>query len=122
LIGGAIGGTYGLFDGVRLTSISQMKGMLRRTQLLNHTLKSGSSVSNSFGSIAVVYSSIYLLLSQVYEHESDEKTCVTGTLTGLLYKSSSGIKSCAKGGVFGLTAAAIWTFLFKKDQRILEYV
>ena len=41
LLGGAIGGTYGLYDGVRLTALSQMKGKLRRTQILNHTLKSG---------------------------------------------------------------------------------
>ena len=42
LLGGAIGGTYGLYDGVRLTALSQMKGKLRRTQILNHTLKSGN--------------------------------------------------------------------------------
>ena len=41
---------------------------------------------------------------------------------GLLYKSSSGIKSCAKGGAFGLGAAAIWAFLLKKDQRISDYM
>ena len=40
-MGGAIGGAYGLYDGVRLTALSQMKGKLRRTQILNHTLKSG---------------------------------------------------------------------------------
>lgn len=122
LMGGAIGGAYGLYDGVRLTALSQMKGKLRRTQILNHTLKSGASVSNALGSLAVVYSGIYLLLSQVHEEENEAKTCVSGALTGLLYKSSSGVKSCAKGGVFGLAAAAIWAFLLKKDQRISDYM
>ena len=42
LLGGAIGGAYGLYGGVRLTALSQMKGKLRRTQILNHTLKSGN--------------------------------------------------------------------------------
>ena len=41
LIGGAIGGSYGIYDGVRETAKQQMKGKLRRTQILNHTLKSG---------------------------------------------------------------------------------
>ena len=41
---------------------------------------------------------------------------------GLLYKSSSGLKGCAKGGLFGLTAAALWAFLLKKDQRISDYI
>ena len=44
------------------------------------------------------------------------------TFLGLLYKSSSGVKSCAKGGLFGLTAAAMWAFLLKKDQRISDYI
>jgi len=122
LLGGALGGAYGLYDGVRLTALSQMKGKLRRTQILNHTLKSGGSVSNALGSIAVVYSSLYLLMNQIYEEEDEAKSCVTGALTGLLYKSSSGIKSCAKGGLFGLSAAAIWAFLLKKDQRISDYM
>ena len=122
LLGGTIGGAYGLYDGIRLTAVSQMKGKLRRTQILNHTLKSGGSVSNALGSIAVVYSSLYILMSQVYEEENEIKTCVTGAATGLLYKSSSGIKSCAKGGLFGLAAAATWAFLLKKDQRISDYM
>ena len=117
----------------------------------------GGSVSNALGSIAVVYSSLYLLFGQAYEPEDEAKTCVTGAATGillksepcpqkrwlkclfyytecgtryinfqlivgLLYKSSSGIKSCAKGGAFGLGAAAIWAFLLKKDQRISDYI
>ena len=122
LLGGTIGGAYGLYDGIRLTALSQMKGKLRRTQILNHTLKSGGSVSNALGSIAVVYSSLYILMSQVYEEENEIKTCVTGAATGLLYKSSSGIQSCAKGGLFGLAAAATWAFLRKKDQRISDYM
>ena len=43
-MGGAIGGAYGLYDGLRLTAESQMKGKLRRTQMLNHTLKSGKNL------------------------------------------------------------------------------
>lgn len=117
LIGGAIGGSYGIYDGVRETAKQQMKGKLRRTQILNHTLKSGGSVSNALGSIAVVYSSLYLLANQIYEEEDEAKSCITGAATGLLYKSSSGLKGCAKGGLFGLTAAALWAFLLKKDQK-----
>ena len=40
-VGAAAGGAYGLFDGVRTTAQSEMAGKLRRTQILNHTLKSG---------------------------------------------------------------------------------
>ena len=116
LIGGAIGGSYGIYDGVRETAKQQMKGKLRRTQILNHTLKSGKShlilcrkmnevknkynlkdcllynyifiiiggsVSNALGSIAVVYSSLYLLANQIYEEEDEAKSCITGAATGM---------------------------------------
>ena len=46
----------------------------------------GGSVSNALGSIAVVYSSLYLLFGQVYEQEDEAKTCVTGAATGMYYK------------------------------------
>ena len=42
IIGAGLGGTYGLYDGVRQTAAAQMAGNLRRTQILNHTLKSGN--------------------------------------------------------------------------------
>ena len=42
----------------------------------------GGSVSNALGSIAVVYSSLYILMSQVYEEDNEAKTCVTGAATG----------------------------------------
>ena len=47
----------------------------------------GGSVSNALGSIAVVYSSLYLLFGQAYEPEDEAKTCVTGAATGILLKS-----------------------------------
>ena len=127
LIGGAIGGSYGIYDGVRETAKQQMKGKLRRTQILNHTLKSGKShlilcrnmnevkstkyiynlkdcllynyifiiiggsVSNALGSIAVVYSSLYLLANQIYEEEDEAKSCITGAATGMFEEYISGL-------------------------------
>ena len=39
LVGSAVGGAYGIFDGIRQTS--NLEGKLRRTQIVNYTLKSG---------------------------------------------------------------------------------
>jgi hypothetical protein len=44
ILGAVGGGAYGLFDGVRHTGLAEMSGKLRRTQILNHTLKSGMSI------------------------------------------------------------------------------
>ncbi len=43
IVGSAVGGAYGLFDGVRQTALAGMKGKLRRTQIMNYTMKSGMS-------------------------------------------------------------------------------
>ena len=39
LVGGAVGGITGLYEGVRGTA--HLQGRLRRTQITNYTLKSG---------------------------------------------------------------------------------
>merc|ERR1719167_1835131 len=120
LVGGAIGGAYGVYAGIRHTALAEMKGRLRRTQILNHTLKSGGSVSNALGSLAVIYSSFYVLISQLREEDDELKSCLSGAATGLLYKSSAGVRKCATSGALGL--AAVWSFLLRKDQRISDYV
>ena len=51
--------------------------------LMSKLCVSGGSVSNALGSIAVVYSSLYLLMNQIYEEENEAKSCVTGALTGI---------------------------------------
>ena len=44
-VGGAAGGAYGLYDGIKKTALTEasMSSKIRRTQILNHTLKSGES-------------------------------------------------------------------------------
>ena len=48
--------------GAGLRQTANMQGALRRTQLMNYTLKSGGLVSNAFGTIAVSYSLLHCLL------------------------------------------------------------
>jgi len=55
VVGSCLGGIYGFYDGVRQSGLSGMHGKLRRTQILNHTLKSGAKMSNALGSIVVIY-------------------------------------------------------------------
>ena len=42
-VGAAAGGFYGFFDGIRHASASNMAGKLRKTAIINHTLKSGKN-------------------------------------------------------------------------------
>ncbi len=70
----------------------------------------------------MIYSSVYCLISLGHEEDDEVKSCATGALTGLLYKSSAGIKRCASAGAFGLGIAATWAFLVKKNQTVSHYV
>ena len=104
-----------------------MKGALRRTQIMNYTLKSGGLVSNAFGTITVSYSLLHSLLSNgqdfcpnfiyiklklftvsVLEDNDEANTMISGTLTGLFFKSTSGMKKCARGG---LVSNFSWKFM-----------
>jgi len=122
LVGAAVGGTYGLFDGVRQTAMAGMRGGLRRTQILNYTMKSGASVSNALGSIAVIYSGLHALASQWREEDDELKCLATAGLTGALYKSSAGAVKCGTGAAFGVGLAAVWSFLLKKNENVSYYV
>jgi len=124
LAGAAVGGAYGLYDGVRQTAAAGMKGSLRRTQILNYTTKSGASVSNALGSLAVIYSSLHALGSYALDYEEDDelKCIVTAGITGALYKSSAGAVKSATGAAFGIGLGAVWSFLLKRNETVSYYV
>jgi len=124
--GALLGGTYGLFDGIRQTAAADMTGRLRRTQITNYTFKSASSVSNSLGSVVVSYSIFHALISLADDNTSyltDEvKSCISGALTGTFFKSTTGLVKCAKGGIVGLGLAAVWAFGLKKQETVQHYI
>jgi len=123
-VGAAAGGFYGFFDGIRHASASNMAGKLRKTAIINHTLKSGGSVGNSLGAITFMYSGLYCLMSLQFDalEYEDAKSCVSGALTGALYKSSGGLKKAGIGGAFGLGLAALWSFAIRKNDNLSDYV
>ena len=69
-----------------------------------------------------MYSSLYCLMSLAYEEGEDAKSLASGALTGLLYKSSAGVKKCGMAGAFGLGLAALWSFAIKKNETVANYV
>jgi len=124
-LGAGVGGAYGLFDGIRQTAMSDMSGRLRRTQVTNYTLKSAASVSNALGSVVVSYSICHALLSLADDNErlpEEAKSCISGALTGLLFKSTSGAVKCLKGGAVGLGLASLWAFGLKKQETVQHYI
>jgi len=108
MVGAALGGSVGLYNGIRATALAQQTGKLRRTQLLNHIMKQGSATANTLGTISVMYSGFGVLLQYVRGEDDEINTLVAGTATGLLYKSTAGLQRCAIGGGVGFSIAACY--------------
>lgn len=112
MIGAALGGASGFYNGLKATTLAGQTGKLRRTQLINYIMKKGSATANTFGSVAVIYSAFGVILSWARGGTDDDlNTIVAATATGCLYKSTAGLRKCGLGGAIGLgvsTAYALW--------------
>ncbi|CAL7934801.1 unnamed protein product [Xylocopa violacea] len=108
IAGAGIGGATGLYRGIKATSLADQTGMLRRTQLINYAMKSGSSLGNAFGTVSVMYSAFGVLLSWVRGKDDSFNTLAAATGTGMLFASTTGWKKCALSGCIGLGIASIY--------------
>jgi len=123
IVGSAVGGTFGFFDGIRKTANEQKAG-IRRTQIMNYTLKRGGLIGSALGTIAVSYSVLYCLGGNVplIEESEEAKSIISGTLTGLFFKSTSGLQKCARGGLIGFGVSTVWALMLKKQDAVQHYI
>ena len=127
MIGAGVGGVAGFYNGIKATSLAQQTGVLRRTQLLNHVMKQGSATANTTGTIAVLYSAFGVLLQWARGEDDEINTIIAGGATGLMYKSTAGLKKCAIGGGIGLALSSLYVLYnvsaSKKDfSKFKQYV
>lgn len=108
MVGASIGGAAGLYNGLRATTLAGQTGKLRRTQLLNHVMKQGSATANTLGTLAVMYSAFGVVFSWARGEDDEVNTVLAGGATGLLYKSSSGLRRCFIGGGVGLAVTSLY--------------
>jgi len=122
LVGAGFGGIHGLYRGLKDTQNQPMT--IRRTQLLNYIGKHGASAGNGLGVVALMYSGLGVLLSWARETDDEYNTLAAATATGLLYKSSAGLKRCGMGGGVGFGVALLYTLWAKgsKDRSIANYI
>jgi mitochondrial import inner membrane translocase subunit TIM23 len=79
-------------------------------------MKQGARSANSLGVVAVMYSGFGVTLSWLRGEEDELNTLAASTATGLLFKSTSGLRSCAKGGLVGLALGALYCAVTSKDK------
>jgi mitochondrial import inner membrane translocase subunit TIM23 len=71
-------------------------------------MKQGAATANTLGTLSVMYS-VFGVILQYSRGEDDEiNTVVAGGATGLLYKSTSGLRRCALGGGVGLALSTLY--------------
>ncbi|XP_065215164.1 mitochondrial import inner membrane translocase subunit Tim23 [Planococcus citri] len=115
MIGASIGGANGFYNGLKSTTLLGQTGKLRRTQLLNHVMKRGAATANTLGVIAVMYSAFGVLLSCI-RTDDEYNTLAAATASGLLFRSTSGLKKCALGGLTGFAAASAYCLWTNRDR------
>lgn len=85
-------------------------------RLVNYVMKQGAKSANTLGVVAVLYSVFGVGLSWARETEDDLNTLAAATATGLMFKSTAGLRKCAKGGAFGFALAAVYCAYNNADK------
>jgi len=116
MLGALAGGSSGLYRGLRETTLAGQTGRPRVTQLLNHISKQGSATANTLGVIAVMYSSFGVLLSLARGADDELNTIGAATATGMLFKSTSGLRKCGIGGAVGFSIATLYFIISSRDK------
>lgn len=79
-------------------------------------MKQGAYSANTLGVFAVMYSAFGVGLSWARETEDEINTLSAATATGLLYKSTAGLKGCLRGGALGLALGLAYCAVTSKDK------
>jgi len=116
MTGALLGGVNGFYTGLKETKIAGHVGSVRRTQMLNFITKQGAGSANALGVVALMYSGFGVLFSWARGTDDELNTLCAGTLTGVLYKSSAGLKRSAMGGAVGLGIASAYCLWTSKDR------
>ncbi|CAG5121218.1 unnamed protein product [Candidula unifasciata] len=120
-VGAAVGGLNGFYSGLKDVQARQLVGANRRTQLLNFITKGGASTAQTLGVVALMYSVFGVVLSWSRGVDDELNTVVSGTATGMLYKSSAGWRRCLRGGAIGFGLSSLYV-LFTSRDRIRSFL
>ncbi|XP_050428635.1 mitochondrial import inner membrane translocase subunit Tim23-like [Adelges cooleyi] len=116
LTGAVIGSLRGMYTGFKTTSMENQTTTYKRTQILNNIFKSGARLANTFGTIAVFYSGIGVILQKTRDCEDELNTIIAGTGTGMLYKSTGGLRRCGIAGVIGFGLATTYSLITSREK------
>ena len=101
------GGTWGLIEGLRRSPASAPP-KLRLNSVLNSVTRRGPFLGNSAGVIAMVYNGINSTIGYYRGRHDSANSIVAGALSGMLFKSTRGIRPMMISGGLVASAAGAW--------------
>ncbi|KAM4637054.1 mitochondrial import inner membrane translocase subunit Tim23 [Discoglossus pictus] len=105
------GAAFGALNGLRL-GFKETQGMAwskpKNVQILNMVTRQGALWANTLGSLALLYSAFGVIIEKARGAEDDLNTVTAGTMTGMLYKSTGGLRGVVRGGLAGLAVTSAY--------------
>lgn len=106
LTGLTLGGAWGLQEGLRKSADQPPK--LRLNSVLNSVTRRGPFLGNSAGVVAIVYNCVNSYIGYVRGKHDAANTILAGTLSGMIFKSTRGVRPMLiSGGIVG-SVAGVW--------------
>jgi len=101
-----IGGAWGLQEGLRRSAGQPPK--LRLNSVLNAVTRRGPFLGNSAGVIAMVYNGINSFIGYMRGKHDSANSIVAGALSGMIFKSTRGVRPMMISGGIVATVAGAW--------------
>ena len=103
----AVGGTWGLIEGLNRTPPAAPP-KLRLNSVLNSITKRGPFLGNSAGVVAMLYNGINSTIGYYRGKHDSASSIVAGALSGMLFKSTRGLKPMMISGGIVASIAGAW--------------
>ncbi|CAF0884259.1 unnamed protein product [Adineta steineri] len=114
IAGSIIGSASGLYKGIRETR--DFTGSVRTSSIINYVARQGATTASAMGSIALIYSLIGTGVSWTRGVDDELNTVLSGGLTGLLYRSTAGLKGALRGSLYGVGVSSLYVLLTSKER------
>ncbi|CAK7223820.1 Mitochondrial import inner membrane translocase subunit tim23 [Sporothrix bragantina] len=102
-----IGGAWGLQEGLRRSAGQPPK--LRLNSVLNAVTRRGPFLGNSAGVVAIAYNCINSYIGYLRGRHDAANSVIAGGLSGMLFKSTRGVRPMLISGGIVASVAAAWT-------------
>ncbi|KAI0180442.1 Tim17-domain-containing protein [Hypoxylon sp. FL1284] len=107
----SLGGVWGLQEGLRRSSGQPPK--LRLNSVLNAVTRRGPFLGNSAGVVAITYNGFNSAIGSLRGRHDSANTIAAGALSGMLFKSTRGLRPMLISGGIVASVAGVWAITRK---------